>query len=438
MPVSRPIACTTGLLLGAVAGPAGAWQLDYSLQAAVGYSDNINESATDPIGQALVIPRVNFTAREEGDTLLVHAAGQVEYRDYVQGDFSNELRGQLSGVATWIIFPKRLSFDFEDYAAAEPVNTLAPNAPGNIQQTNVFTLGPTFNFRLQPTLNGQAEVRFSNTTASQTKDFNSNRVLGAVRAVKNLNPTDVLSANVEAQDVHFTDSSGGPDYRRYDAFARYQSKLSQLDVDVAAGYTRVNFSSQPGFAGDTHSGLLARGTLTWRATPSNTLAFGWLRQYSDASQDLVVDPLALAGLVTGTGLIVGSTPITSQVYLEHRVSLNWAYQNERLKVNAQPYYRKLDYVVDSSFDQNAYGVVAGFSYRLRPLWTLAFDATEETRSYRVIDRRDNDWHLDLSLTDRMTRNWSVRFDLIRNQRQSDAVDQGFHENIAFVTVIYTR
>jgi hypothetical protein len=107
-------------------------------------------------------------------------------------------------------------------------------------------------------------------------------------------------------------------------------------------------------------------------------------------------------------------------------------------VSAQPYWRKLDYVLDSALDQTAHGVAGGFSYRLRPLWTLAFDATEETRRYRVVDRKDDDWHLDLSLTDRLARQWSLRFDLIRNQRHSDVANEGFHENLAFVTVIYTR
>lgn len=434
LPIMRPAVLSIGLCAGAFAGSAGAWQLNYSLQGALGYSDNINESATQPVGQAILIPRVDFDFSEDGAALQARAAGRVEYRDYLQGDFNNEFRGQLSALATWIIFPQRLNFDFEDYAAVEPVNVLASNAPNNQQQTNVFTLGPTLNFRLFETVKGQAEIRLSDTTASKTKDFNSDRAMGALRAIHDLDPTDTLSANVEYQHVHFTDVAGGPDYNRADGFARYQSKLSQFDLDIAAGYSRLHFSAP----GDTHSGLLARGKLTWRATPSQTLALGALRQYSDASQDLAVDPLALASLVSGTGIIVGTTPITSQVYLEKRVGLEYGYQNERWHAGVQPYWRKLDYVIDPTFDQKAHGATAGISYRLRPLWTLAFDATEETRDYQAFARQDEDVHLDLSATDRLTRQWSVRADLIRNERHSTAADQRFRENIAFLTVIFTR
>src|SRR5581483_1115024 len=146
--------------------------------------------------------------------------------------FDNEVRGQLTSQAVWMILPYRLSMDFEDYAAVQPVNVLASNAPNNQQQTNVFTAGPTFNFHLFQTLDGEADLRATNSTASVTHEFDSNRTLGALRAIRKLSALDALSANVEAQHVHFTDASGGPDYDRYDAYARYQSKLASLDLDL--------------------------------------------------------------------------------------------------------------------------------------------------------------------------------------------------------------
>jgi len=429
--LARTLACT----FAAGTACAHAWHINYSLETALGYSDNINESDIDPTGQSILIPRLKFDMQEDGANLVAHASGQLEYRDYLQGAFGNEFRGQFSGIATWIIFPQRLSFDFEDYAAVEPVNIFAPNAPNNQQQVNVFTLGPTFNFRIEQTLNGRAELRFTSSTASETKDFNSDRAFGALRAIKDLSPTDKLSANVEAQHVHFTDRSGGPDYDRADAFARYQTTLSQLDVDVAAGATRLDFDS----GNASHSGWLGRGALSWRATPSQTLGVSALRQYSDASQDLIADPAALlAATALGNGIITGTTPITSQVYLEKRAGASYLFHSERFLVRVEPYYKTLDYLLDPDFNQTVHGVVAGFSYRPRPLWTLAFDAGEETRDYDNVARRDEDLRLDLSFADQLTRQWTLRLDLVRNQRNSDAQGQSYRENAAYVTAIFKR
>ena len=428
---ARTLACS--LAVGSVA--AQAYQLNYSLETALGYSDNINESEIDPTGQSVLIPRLKFDVREDGASLLAHASGQVEYRDYLGGAFSNELRGQFAGVATWFIFPQRLSFNFEDYAGVEPVNIFAPNAPNNQQQVNVATLGPTFNFRIQQTLNGQAELRLTSNTASKSKDFNSHRGFAALRAVKDVSARTKLSGNVEAQHVHFTERSGGPDYSRYDAYARYQNTLTQLDVDAALGGSRVNFANANG----NHSSWLGRGSLSWRATPSNTLAVSALRQYSDASQDLIADPAALLALTnTANGITPGSTPITSQVYLERRVGASYVFHTERFLFRAEPYYKTLDYLLDPAFNQDVHGAVAGVSYLPRPLWTLAFDAAEETRDYTNVARRDEDLRFDLSFVDRLTRQWSVRLDLVRNQRNSDTAGQSFRENAAYVTAIFTR
>jgi len=126
------------------------------------------------------------------------------------------------------------------------------------------------------------------------------------------------------------------------------------------------------------------------------------------------------------------------VYLERRINLGYAYRAERWAVSLAPYWRKLDYPVDTLQDQDAHGAVFGASYRLAPLWTLAFDANAESRKYNSLARRDDDERLDLSLTDQLSRHFSLRLDLIHNQRNSTEPDQGFRENIVFLTFVFHR
>src|SRR5579885_2326518 len=73
-------------------GPAT--QLNYTLELGAEHSSNINLSESDPVSQDLLIPRLFFTFDQTGSTVQAHAVGQVEYRDYLQGDFGNEVRGQ--------------------------------------------------------------------------------------------------------------------------------------------------------------------------------------------------------------------------------------------------------------------------------------------------------------------------------------------------------
>src|SRR5262249_31526995 len=133
MPVNKTVLSQVTCALSlAACSSAYAINLDYTLQVGAGHSDNINESATDPVGESILIPKTTFTIEEKGADVQATAVGDIEYRDYLGGDFNNELRGQLSSVVNWIISPQRFSFDFEDYAAVAPVNILATNAPNNL------------------------------------------------------------------------------------------------------------------------------------------------------------------------------------------------------------------------------------------------------------------------------------------------------------------
>jgi len=425
--------------LAAGTGAAHAVQLDYTVSAGIGHSDNLNESQTAPVGSTELIPRLDFSLKEEGAEVVARANGEIEYRDYLDGHFDNQVRGQLATVVNWSLSPRRLVFDFEDYASVQPVDILASNTPNNQQQTNVFTLGPTLNLRFDPTWYGQADLRVSDSTASVSREFDSVRVLGALRALKELNATDQLSGNVEDQNVHFTNSVGGPDYDRYSAYGRYQSKLASLDLDLSLGYSWLNFSTSSQFPNmQDVSGALARGSVNWHPTAQSTFTAGFARQYSDAAENLVVDPSALVLNPVGGEVTFGAAPVTSEVYLERRVNVGYVYRAERWALSLAPYWRTLDYPIDTLQDQHAHGAVFGASYRLLPLWTLAFDANEETRSYTSLVRRDEDLRLDLSLVDQLSRHLSVRLDLIRNQRNSTALNQGFRENIVFLTFVFHR
>ena len=315
----------------------------------------------------------------------------------------------------------------------QPVNVLEPNAPNNLQQTNVFSLGPTLQFRLGPSLNGQADFRVLNSIASKTDEFNSLRELAALRAISDLSPTQQLSANVEGQHVHFTGQTGnGQDYNRYDAFGRYHSTLASLDLDFSLGYSHLDVNAVGG-----RSSPLVRGTVDWRATPSSTFALDFARNYSDAAQDLsnidinhIVEP--------ANGIVVGQATINSEVYLERRVQGSYRFGGDRFAVNVAPFWHKLDYLFDAGLNQTGHGGSLDLSYRLERLLTLGVLIAEETRNYNVLDRRDEDIRVDLYVLKQLSRHWSGRLDLIRNERNSTAAFQGFRENIGFFTLIFTR
>ncbi|OOG50994.1 outer membrane beta-barrel protein [Rhodanobacter sp. C01] len=436
MPASIKLACTTTLALAAASGAAFAGQLDYTLYTGIEHSSNINLSTTDPISQNILIPGLDFTYTQQGSTLQANIAGDLEYRDFFGNRFNNQTQVQLAGQANWTVSPQRLDFTVQDFAGIQPIDSLASNAPNNQQQTNVFALGPTLHFQLGGTLRGQAELTYINSYAQKTDEFNSQRGQAALRIFKELNPTDLLSVNIESQRIAFSNSDGGPDYTRNEVYGEYVSKLTHFDLDAVLGWSQIDFD---GAGAQTASSPLARVSLDWRFTERSTFTVAAAHQYSDAAQGMMVQP-GIGQIVVPTtgGISAGDTTINSQVYLERTVELGYAYRADRFTVTVAPSYTKLSYLNGPTFNQSGHGGNFAIDYRLRPTLTLTAFANQQTTKYQTLDRRDNTVNYGLNLTEQWTPHWSWRASVSRQRRNSNSLDQSYRENEIYLGIVYKR
>jgi hypothetical protein len=461
MPASKMLAGAIGLALIAASGAASADQFNYMLYAGLEHSDNVALSATNPVSQNVLIPGINFSYVQQGSTVQANVLGTLEYRDYLGNAFSNQTLAQLSGQVNWTVLPQRLDFTVQDYAGVQPLSTFASNAPNNQQQTNVLTLGPTLHFRLGDTVLGQAELRYINSDASETKQFNSSRGEAALRLFKDLSSTAQVSLNLESQSVDFQDSTApapyfngdpiaglqgtynNPNYTRNELFGHYVSKLPDLTVDASLGWSQIDFHDAP-----SASTPLASITLSWLATPSNRFSATAVHQYSDAAQDMILrapgqaafgtDAATTNTLVTPLGINTGNSIIDSQVYLDRHVELVYAFSSERLSLSVSPTYGHADYLNNPVFNQTDTGVSTAINYRLTPVMTLFGFGTGESVTYRTLDRRDRTSDYGIGLARQETPHWSWRVSLSHQQRTSTVTGNGYTENEVYFGVIYKR
>jgi hypothetical protein len=442
MPVSKKFGCAAAtVVFTAATGVASAAQFDYTLYGGIEHSDNIDLSPNNPTSENVLIPGVNFSFVQAGSTVQANVAGNLEYRDYLGNDFSNQVFAQLAGQVNWTLLPQRLDFEFDDYAGVQPVASLASNSPGNQQQTNVLSTGPTLHFMLGDTFRGQAELRYINSTAQKTKEFDSSREQGALRVFKDLSVTAQLSANIESQHVDFQNAGGGPNYDRDEIFARYVSKLARFDIDAMAGWSRIRYDQAKD--GTTP---LAQLSISWRANSSNTFTASAGRQYSDAAEDMMVQPGEFTavpiGDITsggqGRGISTGDAVVSSQVYIEQRFEGIYAYTADRLTFRLAPFYRKLSYLNDQTFDENGRGGSLGIDYRLPKQMVLSAFGNEETLKYQFIDRRDKHTAYGVSLSGNRTPHWGWRLSFTHQQQSSTDATQTYRENEIYFGVIFRR
>ena len=433
--IARKLGTLTVLLLSPSAYSA---QLDYEVGLGIEHNDNVNLSENDPVSADILEPRLGFNLQQEGSTLQANAAGLLEYHDYLGGEFSDDFRGQVAAFLNWTVTPERLNLTVQDTLGVQPINSLEPNTPNNQQQTNVFAIGPTLNFLLGSAMHGQAELHYISSYADKTEEFNTNRLEGAVRAIRDLDAVSAISANIDDEYVDFTDSAGGPNYSRFSTYARYTRKWARLDLVADAGYSWLNYSSS---GVDDRDNPLLRAKANWSATDRSKFTLGMAYQFSDAASDMIDD--ANIGTSIPTSITTGEVSITSQPYVERELSVGYAYTGDRMTFGITPYYRGIEYINTATIetagtDQKARGAAATFSWMLRPLLSAGFGVTGENLRYTGLDREDNTWTATAALTQQWTRNWSGRVAYLRYSRSSNAVGQSSDQNIVYFAVIFTR
>ncbi len=418
-------------------GPSTLPILDWAVGLGYEHTDNINRTSVDPTDQDILQPTLNFSYNQQGSRLQAQVTGVVQYVDYLQGFYGNEFRGQLSGMLNWTIAPQRLNFSVQDYSSVEPVSIRASNAPSNQQQVNVFVAGPTLSFRMGNALRGEVDLRYVNTAASKTKDFNSQRELGAFRALRDLSATDTLSLNAEALHVDFSniDPLTAPSqYNQYNAYLRYQSHLDRIDLDFSAGGSRTTFSQGT----EDHSGALIRAGIAWRMSSRNTLQLNASDQLADSTANLVQSPSFANVDVTDISVQIGRTAISPVLYRERGVNLNYAFQGPRFGVTLTPYYTRLRQLNGNDLSRNGYGAIGRITYLIRPLMTLGLTVGSQTNEYMTDDSRDRDTSVTLDLSRQFTPHWSWRVALNHQNRDSTRPGFDYDENQVFAILYYRR
>lgn len=436
---SLALVLCAALLVPAV---ARAVRVDYRVGIGVEYDDNVTLSEHDPVSETILQPSLGFRVSEDGSAVQAYVDGLIDYNGYLDGKYANEFRSQINGRLNWSAVPGRLDFVAEDVLGVQPVNPLAADTPSNLQQTNVLALGPSLRFRLGPALRGLAEFRYIDSRAEETDFFDSRRYAGALRAIRDVDPNNRLSANLEAERIDFK-HGGVPGYDRYAAYARWARKMRDFDFGVDLGYIQLDGDAPIG----SHGKPLLRADVGWHPDAANTLTLRARHQYTDAASSMIAAldtrVIPAAGVPIPTGIVTGGSVVSASPYLEDRVELGWAWQGTTASFGATPFWQRWSYVLPDALDandldQNSHGLSLFANRTLRPGWNLGAFATWENVDYRNLDRRDRDGYLGVFLTHLVTRHWSWRLEVSHYERDSDAPGMSSRSNIVFFGIAWTR
>lgn len=431
----RPSTLCAALLAATFAGRADAVHINYQFELVGLHSNNLNLSEDNQAAETVVIPRLKFDVKEEGSTVKLEARGEIERRSYVGNRFPDENRSEFAGQLNWSLFPERLNLVFEDYLSEESINLREGRYPGNLQQVNIFLAGPSYFARLGDATRFQLDLRGADTYAEVSPGFNGRRYSAAAALQRDLTPTSKASLNLVTTRARFDDAAT-VDYTREDGFVRYEGSLPRgVDYEFDLGHSRLNRE-----AAQDASTSLARATIQWQVSPRSRLRFRGRHQFADEVQDLVVRLSDPEESLVPDLVDAASTLVTSGVYRQRDVELDYRYTGERFGFRVRPQYRRLLYLDRDDPNRIERGVFYQVDYHPRPRMLVFFNGSARKREFLSVARgeRDFDHVYHLGVDYQLTRHWGWRAEAIKNDRSSNLSDPVYKENAVQLTVWWKR
>lgn len=430
-------------LASVVPGHSNAFDVDYEAGVAAQHSDNIARRDQDEVSDTVVAPRLWFSAQQTGSRVQLAAQGDIEYRHYVDDTFDDQVRGRFNGRLDWSLIPQRLDFIVQDSLAVLPVNQFAAFTPANEQQVNVLVAGPTLYARFGPVTRGQLDLRYIDSYAEESPEFDSSRYNAALRVLHDLSPTSNVGLNAEALDVQFDLPGRASDYRRYDGYASFRADRRRLDVELDLGYSRLELERDPlTGARFEDSYPFGRLTLDWNATSRSVFGITVRHQLSDAADYLINTRDLDFGLDRRTrefnDFRATDSIVEPNVFRERLVRGRYSYDGARLDLRVAPFHRRMRYVEGLVENQERSGVIVDLDYRLRPRTTLSVYGANSQREYEFSGREDEDWIAGVGVSHRFTRNWTGRIDFEHRTRESTEFGRSYDENAVMVSLSYRR
>lgn len=419
----------------ALATDAMAARIDYTVDAGVERNSNVLLTPTDPISQSYVRAGLGFDISENVSALQLSLNGRAEYRGYRDNVFNDTVDGVLTGRLNWVAIPDRLSFSAEDRLTVQPVDALAPNAPGNRQQVNVLSLGPNLLFNWSPAWRGRAELRFIDNNAEITDEFNSQHLALALSATRELTPTSDLSLLAQLRRVDFDDDIAGRDYRQADLFARYTRELARFRFGIDAGYSRINYRGN--IIRDRTDPLL-RADASWSPTARSSFTARAFNQFSDMSSDALRGISTSAPVAVPNNILTGDSVANASPYVTRGGELEYEFAGVRGHYTLGATAQKRDYVHTNALDQKSRVAHIDAEWDLRQSLSFGVFAMHENVNFTSFTREDQTLRAGATLRYRMSRHWHAGLSWQRYRRDSTALGQDVAQNIAYMSISYSN
>lgn len=382
------------------------------------YTDNVKLTTNDKIDDLITVGYVGARLFENEGYAQYDVMTSLNKQSYAKGSFDDGRYFSLAADVNVEMIEGRFNWILKDYFTQRTVNTLDPNTPDNLQDTNAFTFGALMRvpltsrqmFTLTPMYNQYYYSRSltNNKQASLLANWNY-QVYRTSAVGLNLSTRTIDYVEQAVADTTFTTIGLVLNTRR--ARTNFTAILGSTNVSRDTG------QETSGFSGSLN--LLANLSAT------STLNMSVSTALTDTST-----------VVAGGSLGARDIQITTDVVRRRDVNANYFRKSVYFQTLIRAEYGEVEYS-ESPFDQTARSIdIEMFDYPFtRLLLGGAYAKYYHTRRLEN-NRTDDNYLLGTNLRYRLSRKLNASFDIKYRRLISTSVIENFEEYSFYVSLAY--
>jgi hypothetical protein len=411
--------------LGPVPAPAAA--PGYEIQVGVIESDNIERLPSGGTDQTIGVADLGFTWHDKRPWLDADIDADVSHLSYLQHTYSDEFIGNFLGSAKINLAPELLSWEIVDNFGQIPLAPLAPITPGNRENINYLSTGPTLSLPLGQTTQLDVTGQYGRVDYQVTSPLDSTILTGGLGLVHDLSSSSSISVNAQDDTFHFSNTQLNPDYERQAAFLRFATKGSRTTLDLELGDSRLHMS------GTSNSTPLGRLEIARRVSAASTLGLALGHDYSDGA--------ASFRLVQGVGgATLNTQPIVAAgaPFISDYGTFTWNFEHARTTLALSASYFRDRYQTDAALNNDRTVVDARLARQITP--TLQLALTEYLIHWQFASQSENTTTSDSAvlMTWHAGRRFSVFVAYNLAKGNANIPTFGYTENRVWLSIGYGR
>ncbi len=372
-------------------------------------------------------------------------AGVIGYEEYLDDTVDDDFTASLAALLDVTLLPGRLSWHVENYYQQIDTDILEPSGRRNRQNSNVLWTGPDLRFRFARLYHLDIGARYGDYYYEETPGDNERQAVLA-RFSRRLSEQSEIYLMGETMKVEYEDPGTHivtiPEYRdeagerletelrisdfdRHDVFAGYRYNTTRSELQIDAGYSRIERDAEPDVDGPLFGVSLSRD-LARNARIGIELS----RRYSESGEAL----LNSGGFRLDPDLRRGT--VVEDIMKLSRATLHFASGVTGEEFRLRLFTLEEEYETIELLSRQITGVSVERNWRLAPLWGLRVGGEYRYSDYDYIDVEDDDILLRAEATHRLTRRLRLEFGLGAYLRESNQDLRDFDEYVALVSLVY--